>query len=341
MKKLFALILALLMLCSCGVQEEPITEELQSEPKESETVVFESEEGKFGLIKGEEILAEPIYDSIEPAKGDDIYFYSYKAFVPGGTVLFLEEGGRHFYNISEKPAERFYLLDADGKPIVDIAFEEIEFSFLLDENEKLVPYYFCGTSEGIYYRYEIDGSKPVLAEKSGKNEREADFGYVITNYSYNLNHSKSGLKLGEETIIENVADKIEIPFEDRIVIYYGPTWQSVICGRCLLLDEEGNIITDKFNRIEFETFEDGSYVGIAYTAGSWAEEPTFDENGEQMPGGIWFIDKDGNMLGESVFDTEVLMGYYTLDDDCLTVYSYDDDGKEIVTEISYDGYIIK
>ena len=33
MKKLFALVLALLLLCSCGVQEEPVIEEPQSEEK--------------------------------------------------------------------------------------------------------------------------------------------------------------------------------------------------------------------------------------------------------------------------------------------------------------------
>ena len=35
MKKLFVLILALLMLCSCGVQEEPVIEEPQSDTEVS------------------------------------------------------------------------------------------------------------------------------------------------------------------------------------------------------------------------------------------------------------------------------------------------------------------
>ncbi|MBQ2301664.1 MAG: hypothetical protein II254_00285, partial [Oscillospiraceae bacterium] len=100
MKKLFALILALLMLCSCGVQEEP-------QSKEEEIEIFKSDEGKFGLVKGEEIIAEPVYDSIEPAKGDDAAFYSYKAFVSEGTGFFLEEGGKHLYSVLEKPVERF------------------------------------------------------------------------------------------------------------------------------------------------------------------------------------------------------------------------------------------
>ena len=342
MKKFFAIISALIMLCACGVQEEPVVEEPNEEPLKIEIEIFESKEGKFGLARGEEILAEPVYDSIEPAKGDDRAFYSYKAFVSDGTRFFLEEGGKHFYNVSEKAVERFYLLDSDGKPIIDIAFEEVEPAFIIDENGNEVPGYLRGLFDGNCNQYKYKNSELVLTEESKKGETEADFGYTITQYVYGIrDFMKYGLKSGEKVIVETVADRIEIPFADRIVIYHGPTWQSVICGKCLLLDEEGNVITDKFNRINFKTFEDGSYVGIAYTAGSWAEEPTFDENGEQMPGGIWFIDKDGKMLGESVFDTEVLMGYYTLDDNCLTVYSYDDDGNEIVSEIPYDGYIIK
>jgi len=150
MKKLLTLILALLLLllCSCGVQKEPVIEEPQSEEEEIE--IFKSDEGKFGLARGEEILAEPVYDSIEPAKGNDAAFYNYKAFVSEGTGLFLEEGGKHLYSVLEKPVERFYLLDSEGKPIVDIAFEEVELSFLLDENENLIPYYLNGLSEGSF-----------------------------------------------------------------------------------------------------------------------------------------------------------------------------------------------
>lgn len=347
MKKLFAILLALLLLCSCGNQEEPV-EEPQSEAEPSvsenseiETVIFRSEEGKFGLAKGEEILAEPIYDSIEPAEGEDAAFYSYKAFVSDGTRFFLEEGGKHFYDVSEKTVERFYLLDSEGKPIIDIAFEEVELAFKYDKEGNRVPHYIRGLFGGNCSHYEFEDGKVVLIEESKITEEKADFGYTITQYVYGIrDFMKYGLKSEEKVIVETVADRIEIPFADRFVIYHGPTWQSVVCGRCLLIDEEGNIITDKYNRIDFKTFEDGSYVGVAYTAGSWAEEPTFDENGEQMPGGIWFIDKNGNMLSESVFDTEVLMGYYTLDDDCLTVYSYEG-GNEIVTEIPFEKYILK
>ncbi len=342
MKKLFVLILALLLLCSCGIEEETAIDEQTEEPLRDEIEIFESGDGKFGISRGKEILAEPVYDSIEPAKGDDAAFYNYKAFISEGTGLFLEEGGKHLYSVFEKPVEKFYLLDSEGKPILDIAFEETELSFMLDENGNEIPYWITGLSEGDFYRYEYDEGKPVLSYKDEKGETEADFGYTLTHCMYGIYDTmKYGVKLGEKVIAETVADRIEIPLEDRIILYYGPTWQAFECGKCLLIDAEGNVLSDRFNRIEFVTFEDGSYVGIGFTAGSRAEEPTFDEKGERMPGGVWFIDNDGNILSENLFDTEDFMGYYTLDEDSVDMISYDDSGNEIKTEIPYSGYEMK
>ena len=338
MKKLFLLVLALIMLCSCGVQEEPVTEEPQSEAEEIE--IFKSEEGKFGLMKGEEIIAEPVYDSIEPAKGDDISFYSYKAFVTGGTGFFLEEGGKHFYNVSEKPVERFYLLDESGNRIFDIAFEKIGTNFVIDENNNLLPDYLNGVSKGSYYSFNFSTGEPELVEEAKPEEIESDFGYTITRYFYDTyGFVKYGVKLSEKVITENVADRIEIPLEDRILLYYGPTWQAFECGKCIIIDSEGNVLSEKFNRVEFVTFENGTYVGIGITAGSRAEEPTFDENGERMPGGIWIIDKDGNILSENLFETDDFMGYYTVDEDSIDMISLDDYGNETVVEISLYEYM--
>ena len=341
LKKIFVVLFAIIMvalLSSCGEQEEPVIEEPQSEAEEIE--IFKSDKGKFGLVKGEEILAEPVYDSIEPTKGDDAAFYNYKAFVSEGTGLFLEEGGKHLYSVLEKPVERFYLLDSEGKPIVDIAFEEVELSFLLDENENLIPYYLNGLSEGSCYWYESDNGQFVLNSESKKGEEEADFGYTITKYVYGIrDFMKYGLKSGEKVIVETVADRIEIPLEDRIILYYGPTWQAFECGKCIIIDSEGNVLSEKFNRVEFVTFENGTHVGIGITAGERAEEPTFDENGERMPGGVWIIDKDGNILSENLFKTDDFMGYYTVDENSIDMISHDDDGNENVIEISLYEYM--
>ncbi len=57
MKKLLVLILALLLLCSCGVQEEPIIEEPQSEP-ETIIAVQETEEEKYYRMAKEKHIPE-------------------------------------------------------------------------------------------------------------------------------------------------------------------------------------------------------------------------------------------------------------------------------------------
>ena len=43
MKKLFALLLALLLLCSCGAEEEPVIEKPQSEEEVSIPSIFQPE----------------------------------------------------------------------------------------------------------------------------------------------------------------------------------------------------------------------------------------------------------------------------------------------------------
>ena len=78
MKKLFFLILALLLLCACGV-EEAIDKNPQSKPEVSEVAeenenelgegssvledsVFKTADGKYGIQKDGKIVFEPVYD---------------------------------------------------------------------------------------------------------------------------------------------------------------------------------------------------------------------------------------------------------------------------------------
>jgi len=69
----------------------------------------------------------------------------------------------------------------------------------------------------------------------------------------------------------------------------------------MIADENGNILCDnKFEYIWFAPFDENSYIG---TAGNGVDDrveylPVFDENGEPMPDGMWFIDKEGNIISE-------------------------------------------
>ena len=69
MKKLLALILALLMLCACAVQEEPVIEEPPEEPTEEpskpKVEFFTAANGKSGAKLDGKVIIEPEYSILE------------------------------------------------------------------------------------------------------------------------------------------------------------------------------------------------------------------------------------------------------------------------------------
>ena len=65
MKKLFVLIFALLMLCSCGV-EEPVVEENNQQISIADSVFYLGENGKYGFHNNGVPVTEPIFDEIIP-----------------------------------------------------------------------------------------------------------------------------------------------------------------------------------------------------------------------------------------------------------------------------------
>jgi len=67
-----------------------------------------------------------------------------------------------------------------------------------------------------------------------------------------------------------------------------------------MIDLDKNALTDEYNRIDFIGLEDGYWAGVAVSYGSDSEDPIFDRNGEPMPEGIWFIDKDGNRTSKTM-----------------------------------------
>ena len=54
------------------------------------------------------------------------------------------------------------------------------------------------------------------------------------------------------------------------------------------------------NHVEYFVCDEG-YIGIAF-CGNKEDDPehrqTFDSNGDPMPSGFWFVDKDGNPVSE-------------------------------------------
>ena len=140
MKKLFALILALLMLCSCGAEEIPEIDETQSEEKitsEPETEikkygkltveitkapdggeiikVFDSDGNRIGID----------YTSLRRARPHEAHVCAYVAAFEGTERLYLYDENGVPYS-EEVQAPNYYLLDENGVPVVDVAFEHFE-----------------------------------------------------------------------------------------------------------------------------------------------------------------------------------------------------------------------
>lgn len=339
MKKLFVLIFALLMFCACAVEEEPIVDEeifvADSDIGliKDEIEIIESEDGKFGAkIRYSEVL-EPIYDSIEiydrfflVKEGETFktfeftgrqigYDYSdfvlneyqgeivpYLGIVSEGTMKIISEDENREPSFEEVPDERYYLISKDGIPFFDVPLENYEPMTEADEPGKLFIY---GTAKGIRYEgwSEINGSERLIRMEETKPETFVDgFGYEHTGFYANWygGYMQHGLNINGEVFLEPVYNGLTVPFEDRIILWYGAFMQGQNCGYCRMIDLDKNALTDEYNRIDFIELEDGYCAGVAVSYGSGSEYPIFDKNGEPMPEGIWFIDKDGNRISKTM-----------------------------------------
>jgi len=312
MKKLFALILALLMLCSCAVAEEPaenpqseaeIPESLESKPEEWPKVSIEN----YGKFSAEETVFEDgskiirILDSEGNQIGVDYKnlrflgetpLCQYAGKIDGkATRLFYDENGDPYSE--EINATYCYILDGNGRPVVDRAFE----SFYIAPGADIT---LRGISEGgLYDYYEEDGKlNPVYFDEAF--EEDWGNGFFYTGYFYNDGGAGSwryGIKKNGEALYDNIYIGILPYFSDRF-------WLWLKCengdNKHFIGDENGNIICDKFESFGWNPVSEEKCIGTASVGrqdrGEYA--PTFDENGEPMPEGMWFIDKDGNILSE-------------------------------------------
>lgn len=339
MKKLFVLILVLLMFCACGVQEEPVIDEeifvADSDVGlvKDDIEIIETEDGKFGAkIRYSEVL-EPIYDSIEiydrfflVKEGDTFktfeftgrqigYDYSdfvlneyqgeivpYLGIVSDGTMKIVSEYENREPFFEEVPDERHYLLNKYGKPFFDVPLENYQVMTEADEPGKLFVY---GTAKGIRYEgwSEINGSERLIRMEETAPENFVDeFGYEHTGFYANWygGYMKHGLNINGEVFIEPVYAGLEVPFEDRIILWYGMFMQGNESGYCKMIDLDKNVLTEECNRIDFIELEDGYYVGLEYSAGENSEYPIFDRNSIPRFKGIWFIDKDGKAISRTI-----------------------------------------
>ncbi|MBQ7874389.1 MAG: hypothetical protein IJ306_04410 [Oscillospiraceae bacterium] len=311
MKKLFTLILALFMLCSCSVNqpiEEPQSEssqieeeskpednsesEISSEQEEPKMVIYQGENGKLGLkYQYGEIVLEACYDGIKEYNYRDVVSYIANINdVPMRRIVYDENGEPY---VEEILSPRYYFLDAEGNSLIDVP---LEYYYVADSDNVSIR---CA-ADGKSYDYLIEDGKLVLLEYDDPFTGEMENGFTHIRCLYSNEGAffvRYGVEKNGETVYDNIYTEIIQYFGDRFRL-------KMVCRggyyKTLLGDENGNIICDKFQTLGWCPVNEEKCIGTASVGKSEWEEyaPTFDESGEPMPDGMWFIDKYGNIISE-------------------------------------------
>ncbi len=286
MKKLFALFLALLLLCSCGVQEEPIIEEPQSEAEVSESSEDEPSEddSMIGKDHSSELVIREVTEGTRMTVRGNIH-----GMTPANVYV-------------EIPNELYYIEFKDGTPAINHPVETYV-DYCYDNLENVSPeiWKHCCVIECSYngdsYRYEKneDGVYELLWKYEKSKE---EFGeYIKTAQYFTYGFRGVGLEDKEGNIIlEPIYCQITNVFGNKIAVFEG-TMQAADAVREYLYDENFNLLTSEFNYIADYIYGD-TYIGVAYCFGEKADVICYDENGKVCEEGIWLVDINGNKISE-------------------------------------------
>ena len=291
MKKLFAILLALLMLCACAALEEPFPEppeinepgsngpsvpvDSKPENKEEETALPENAE-LIGSLGEEKIFAVESSKEVRPFR-------------------FFDEDGRQYLEDAEIVA--YELFDSEGNKILSHPVEDYDFSepgeMGNDDQYLLV----CSYKGDRYVYNQENGYTLVSHEKAGPTGEYLN-GFEVAEYSWGAENAERGrglLNSDGSVFVEPIFYRIEAPFDDRIRLYYGVYPIDIDMMATEIIDLEGNVICDEYNAIYFYFIEDGSYIGVGYNSSN-NEVKCRDKNGELYEEGYWLVDKDGNKI---------------------------------------------
>ena len=335
MKKLLALILALLMLCACAAQEEPITEEPIEETSEPKVEFFTAANGKSGAKLDGEVIIEPeysvleLYDDFILAKNEYVFrlfgydgvqrgfdydyfrydwdtdIYRYVGVIAVGGMMKIEINEKFEPVAKETDGEKHYLIDKEGYPLIDVPLESYEIWPDYTEEGTIE---IIGSADGNYYHAKITGSgkdRKVDLEETKPEPYVDEFGYEHTQYQYYpIGRMQQGLNINGEVFLEPIYNGIDVPFKDRMILWYASFEQCLECGYCKIIDLDKNVLSDEFNCIQFGELEEGWYIGIARSAGDMSEDKICDKNGNPMEKGMWFIDKNGTIISPKIQGTD-------------------------------------
>lgn len=319
MKKLFALILALLMLCGCGLSEEPVEPETEggsevskSENEEPQTeekinivdeVSYLGENGKYGFHREGVPVTEAVFDKIThigKIEDGEVYIDGTEEEAQNIFAGIISEGTRRTVDtrswegaeISERENILYYLYEkGSGSVINETPLTNFGFIGLEGYGNSLNKLLIIGTSAGDSYKYirEKDGWELYEMQSGGVYNAYSEVFYM-TRYCWRNDTFYYGLERPDGTvIIEPIYGNLEILPYMFVLAYDGYSRVTVDDFICTyIMDFDGNIICDEYNYISYTYVGQRKFVMIAM------------ENDPVSPDAHWyFIDEKGNRLSES------------------------------------------
>ena len=297
--------------------------------------------GKIGLLKADgTVAADFVYDS-----------YDYC----GNVIVLGKENSKTRKVVTEEYARvtgteektcteyRFYHYKT-GEPITDKYGEDYYYTEIDKHpfSEWNDAFRFCENGNFYEYHYHDNGDVTLTELRKGGPTGKTLNGLPMIQYYYGPSEESVRIGISDKNgreIVPPVYNRIEAPFGDRFLANYH---DMMVTNTTRIYDLSGKIVCDKYDTIEFSLFGGGSYVGIAECGGAESQSGTicFDENGNEMPKGFWFIDKNGNAVSERM-DYYEWSGKILSEDDKITVSYFDNDNGGKEKEIPVKPYCLK
>ena len=341
MKKLISvLIVLILLLTACSSHSEPIeqqdTNELGEGSRILEGCIFKTSDEKYGVQKDGKIILSATYDEfkrIGELGGKMFYALGFK----DGTKRCIEwnEDGV-FIGTAETERTLYDIFDYEGNMLLSFPVDD----FYNEDGKNLHV-----TLEGSLYFYTFSDDGEIINEdiyERGKDWPNL-FGFDAVKYYYDASPFNPywGLADSEGNVVLPEIYSYIIPvLGDRIIASTHGAMVGYTAYR--LYDSECNLLCENYSYIDFlpidrEDAEKG-FVGVAKIDYPEHQSPLIcrDENGEILPGGLWFIDENGNELSER-FDIDMIDIEFSAED--KSAFVKDIEGN--VTEISIGDYIIE
>ncbi len=197
---------------------------------------------------------------------------------------------------TENGARRCYLLGADGKPLHEGSFADLE---LFDEQAAAVD------DAGNLLHLSRDGAL-LSIDEAGPRGTLADGALTLYGYYAHAMGAERRLQVrasdGENLFPQFAGGfcRVDAPLDDRLVLFDG-TMQFMGASVAYIADNAGHILSEAYNYVAFWTLDGGGYVGVGGIADDADPDmQRVDETGAPAAPGFYFIDRDGRPVSERI-----------------------------------------